>query len=56
MFFDKLKLISYKNNAGIVTDKNGVFSIIEYALGKNFSLKDPDNNQFLISEWHENAN
>lgn len=53
--FQELKTTSFNRNAGIVTFENNQESFIEYPLGKNFMLKDPDGNHFLISEWHKNA-
>ncbi len=40
---------------GLVASGNGAPAILEYPLGKTFSVHDASGNLFLIAQWHPNA-
>lgn len=55
VLFDQFQKLSFKNGSGVVSSGGPETPLLEYALGKCFMMKDPDQNLFLISQWHETA-
>lgn len=52
--FERLRAISF-THGGIVPDRDGTFSLLEYPLGKTFSLRDASGNLFALTQWHASA-
>lgn len=52
--FVRLRAISF-SKGGLVSSPSGQPRILEYPLGKSFSVRDASGNIFLFMEWHPSA-
>jgi hypothetical protein len=43
------------SKGGPLRNADGSIAVMDYPLGKNISLRDPSDNFFLISEWHQSV-
>ena len=51
----RLSAVEFKSGGSIYKDSSGRIAVIEYPLGKNIMLIDPDGHRFLLMEWNDNA-
>lgn len=51
----RLSSVEFKSGGSAYLDSSGRIAVLEYPLGKNFMLIDPDGHRFLLMEWNDKA-
>lgn len=51
----RLSSVEFKSGGSVYRDPSGRVAVVEYPLGKNIMLTDPDGHRFLLMEWNPNV-